>query len=479
MSDPILFLLHFLGGSARTWTEVAERLAPRRCVAIDLPGFGDAAGLGGRTVAEMADHVAAAVRAEMAGAGAPGRWALAGHSMGGKVAAVLARRAEDGEAGLEGLAAVVLVAASPAGPEPMAAAKREEMLGWFRGDAGQSAAEAEGFVRDNVGAALPAASGGRTVDDVVRADPAAWRAWLEQGAREDWAARVGVLRTPALVLAGGEDAALGTDAQRVLVAPAFARARLATLAGAGHLLPVERPEEVAGLIAAFLDEAAQGDGEAVAGVAGGPGPAWRALLGADRVSERTRAALLERARPDDPAAAPRAMSEAQRATLRLVVDRMVPQPAGVRIDLAARVDAVLAAGVGDGWRLAGAPPDAVLCRAGLDTLEAAARQGGAPGVAGLADAAQDALLGRAAAGTLDAGAGEGMLDAERMQLWFEEVRSTAVRAYVAHPATLARMGYSGIGYGGDGARLEGFVRLGIGAREDWEPVADGHEGVRS
>ena len=471
MSDPTLFLLHFLGGSARTWTEVAERLAPRRCVAIDLPGFGDAAGLGGRTVKEMADHVAAAVRAE-----APGRWALAGHSMGGKVAAVLARRAEDGEAGLEGLAAVVLVAASPAGPEPMAAAKREEMLGWFRGDAGQSAAEAEGFVRDNVGAALPAAVGGRTVDDVVRADPAAWRAWLEHGSREDWAARVGVLRTPALVLAGGEDAALGTDAQRVLVAPAFAQARLATLAGAGHLLPVERPDEVAGLIAAFLVEAAQEDGEAVAG---GRGAAWRALLGADRVGARLRAVLLERARPDDPAAAPRAMSEAQRATLRLAVDRMVPQPAGVRIDLAARVDAVLAAGVGDGWRLAGAPPDAVLCRAGLDTLEAAARHGGAPGVAGLADAAQDALLGRAAAGTLDAGAGEGMLDAARMQLWFEEVRSMAVRAYIAHPATLARMGYSGIGYGGDGARLEGFVRLGIGAREDWEPVADGHAGARS
>ncbi len=474
-TETTLFLLHFLGGSARSWTEMAERLAPRRCVALDLPGFGDAAGLGGRTVAEMADHVAAAVRAE-----APRRWALVGHSMGGKVAAVLARRAEDGEAGLEGLAAAVLLAASPAGPEPMEAAKREEMLGWFRGDAGQGAAEAEGFVRDNVGAPLPAAAGARTVADVVRAKPDAWRAWLERGSREDWAARVGVLRTPALVLAGGEDAGLGEDAQRVLVAPAFASARLATLAGAGHLLPLERPEEVAALVAAFLDEVA---GEApgsnvaagtVAGVAGGPGAAWRALLGADRVSARTRTVLLERARPDDPATPARAMSEAQRATLRLALDRMVPQPAGVRIDLAARVDAVLASGTGDGWRLAGAPSDAVLCRAGLDTLEAAARRGGAAGFAGLADAAQDALLGQAVAGTLDAdgAGGDGVpLDAERMRLWFEEVRSMAVRAYMAHPATLARMGYSGIGYGGDGARLEGFVRLGIGAREDWEPEA--------
>ena len=39
-----MFLLHFLGGSAREWSEVTALLAERfRCVAIDLPGFGDAA----------------------------------------------------------------------------------------------------------------------------------------------------------------------------------------------------------------------------------------------------------------------------------------------------------------------------------------------------------------------------------------------------------------------------------------------------
>ncbi len=481
-ADETVFLLHFLGGSARAWGGVAERLAPRR-------------------------------------------WALVGHSMGGKVAAVLARRAEDGEAGLAGLAAVVLLAASPAGPEPMDARQRAEMLGWFRGGAARGRAEAAGFVARNVASPLSAAVRARTEEDVVRADAAAWRGWLEAGSREDWAARVGVLRTPALVVAGAQDAALGEDAQRVLVAPAFAIARLATLARTGHLLPVERPAEVAALVAGFLDEVrgrderaagsraaetrgAGGDGAGGNGAGGAEaggdragdggagdgvavGAAWRALLGSDRVSARTRAALLGRTRREAGGAA---MSAARFATLRLVVDRMVPQAGGARIDLAARVDAVLASGVGDGWRMAGMPPDAEACAAGLDTLEAVARRttGGA-GFAGLADAAQDAMLGRVAAGTLDAGgdvggvadkrngaadvggaggSGAGPLDATRMRLWFEEVRSMAVRAYVAHPATLARMGYSGIGYGGDAARLEGFVRLGIGAREDWEPVAE-------
>ena len=57
-----------------------------------------------------------------------------------------------------------------------------------------------------------------------------------------------------------------------------------------------------------------------------------------------------------------------------------------------------------------------------------------------------------------------------MKLWFEDVRFAAVRLYVAHPATLARIGYSGIAYGGDGPRKSGFVDFGIGRREPWEPL---------
>ncbi len=58
-----------------------------------------------------------------------------------------------------------------------------------------------------------------------------------------------------------------------------------------------------------------------------------------------------------------------------------------------------------------------------------------------------------------------------MRLWFADLRSDAVRLYVAHPATLARMGYGGIAYGGDEARKPGFVRIGAGEREAWEPLA--------
>lgn len=89
IDEPVLFCLHFLGGSAREWRPLAERLGPHaRCVAVDLPGFGDTADHPGGDVAAMVDHVAARIAAE----GPSGPWLVAGNSMGAKVALALARR---------------------------------------------------------------------------------------------------------------------------------------------------------------------------------------------------------------------------------------------------------------------------------------------------------------------------------------------------------------------------------------------------
>jgi hypothetical protein len=63
------------------------------------------------------------------------------------------------------------------------------------------------------------------------------------------------------------------------------------------------------------------------------------------------------------------------------------------------------------------------------------------------------------------------LDAAQMRLWFEDARADAVKLYVAHPDTLARLGYSGIANGGDGMPKSGFARIGVGEREAWEPSA--------
>ena len=69
-------------------------------------------------------------------------------------------------------------------------------------------------------------------------------------------------------------------------------------------------------------------------------------------------------------------------------------------------------------------------------------------------------------------AGHGLLDAAQMKHWFEDLRAELVRRHVAYPATLAAMGYSGIGIGGDTAP-QGFAMVGTDEREPWEPLPAG------
>jgi len=196
--------------------------------------------------------------------------------------------------------------------------------------------------------------------------------------------------------------------------------------------------------------------------------AYRALIESRRVSTGTRTVLLARATADDPAYRPVAMTQPQLDVLRAVMRRVVPQPEGQHIDLAARLDAQLAEGQGDGWRFAALPPDRLAYASALSLLDDRARTEHGSGFAELPDDLQDGLLERAAAGALDGGA-PGALDANQMRLWFEDLRADAVKLYVSHPATLAALGYSGIGYGGDGEDKPGFRLIGLDERETWEP----------
>lgn len=198
-------------------------------------------------------------------------------------------------------------------------------------------------------------------------------------------------------------------------------------------------------------------------------PAYQALIDSPRVSAGTRQVLRARAVADDPAYDPVAMTPAQFTVLRAMTRRILPQPEGGSIDLAARLDAQLAQGEGDGWRLAILPDDRTSYVRGLSVLDDRARSEHGRGFADLADELQDELLARAAAGALP-GPTPALLDGAQMQGWFADVCADAVRLYVAHPATLARLGYGGIAYGGDGAGKPGFSLVGLGEREAWEPV---------
>lgn len=234
--------LHALGSSRLAFDALAAELGPEfELLALDLPGFGDAPVELGTSVRAMADHVVQRLSA------VDDDWILLGHSMGGKIASVVAARALAGE--LPSPSGVLLLAGSPPVPEPMAEERRELMLSWVR-DGPLDAAAASEFVAANVGGPLELAAAERAVTDLLRSSPLAWRNWLEFGSREDWSERVGVLDLPAVLVAGGADGDLGENAQRELNGVAYPRATFVTLPGAGHLLPLERPREVASVVRA-------------------------------------------------------------------------------------------------------------------------------------------------------------------------------------------------------------------------------------
>lgn len=440
-SRPTAFALHALGSSARAFDGLAEAVADVLDVhAIDLPGFGDAAAMTGTSIPETVRHVERAIRRTGAT-----RWILIGHSMGGKIASAVAARALAGESELFGLAGVVLLAASPPSPEPMEEERRRDMLSWAS-DGRLDAEAARTFVDANVGAPLHPDADALAIADVQRTSAAAWTAWLEEGSRVDLTDAVGTLDLPALILAGGEDGDLGEEAQRRLNGAVYPRASVEVLDGAGHLLPLERPLVVAEAVRAFWESAA-GIGPAVpAEVA--------AVIASPRTSARTRGILAQRAVADDPRAAPEALTDVQLATLRVLADRIVPQD-GAHIDIALRVDAQLAAGGGDGWRNADLPPDREAYGVALDAL-APLRTHSPREV--------DAVITRLAAGEYDE---HDSFTAAQFAAWFEDARVDLVRQWLAHPATMARIGFDGFANGGDDV-FTGFALLGADEREDWE-----------
>ncbi len=231
-----LVLLHLFGGSRREWDAVTARFAAdRRVLALDLPGFGDAAGRGGASVGEMADSVGdAIVHAGL------GRCVLVGHSMSAKVAAVLVATAPDLFEGL------ILVTASPPSPEPMSDEARARLLAF---DGSRAAAEA--YVDGITAKRLPDEAREIAIADARRASPDAWRRWLTEGSCEDHGAAVGVLPLATLLMAGASDEALGQKAQREFVMPHFADARLVVVRG-GHALPLENPDDLSREIERFV-----------------------------------------------------------------------------------------------------------------------------------------------------------------------------------------------------------------------------------
>ena len=79
-----------------------------------------------------------------------------------------------------------------------------------------------------------------------------WTNWIEIGTREDVSAITKNVAVPVLVIAGELDENMSAKFLRGAVVEPIANARLEEIAGAGHLMPQEKPDEVARLIREFV-----------------------------------------------------------------------------------------------------------------------------------------------------------------------------------------------------------------------------------
>ena len=365
-----------------------------------MPGFGDAAGESSDfSVAAQADAVAARIARQTVE-----RFVLVGASMGGKIAMALAARRPAGLAGL------LLLAPSPPTPEPMTDAGRAALL------AGQQdEASAADVVKGAAASALDAATMRQATGDALRTSPAAWRAWVEGGSREDIGGDVTNIDVPTRLLVGGGDAHLGEAAQRRETLPRIGGATLAVVPDVGHLLPLEAPRAVAAAVRALA----------------ATGAIW-SLMQSSRTTIPTRTVMVNRLRR--PAVSePSFFGEREFATLRAVCARLVPPPEGVSIDVAGAIDGRLAKGDCDGWRYDALPGDGDAYRLGLKLLDELCG-----GAFAAADAdAQDAALLQVQQSRQPLG------DLARPDRFFEDLLAEAAEVHFSNPAVQAEMNYVG------------------------------------
>jgi pimeloyl-ACP methyl ester carboxylesterase len=233
---PALLFLHGAGGNELSLARLFDRLPGRARLAPSYPGRCGSAGAPLESVCALADWAAALLEAS----GEPSAIVI-GHSLGGGVALELALRHPTKVSGLVLLSTGARLRVSPS----ILSMMREATL---KGDAVHTSSFA--YRRDTDSELVAEAT-----RDTKHTPPPA--------AACDWAAAdgfdrlndLGAITARALVIAGAEDELTPPKYARYL-ATRLPRAELLVLERAGHMLPIERSDEVGRAIASFLDRVA-------------------------------------------------------------------------------------------------------------------------------------------------------------------------------------------------------------------------------
>lgn len=240
-------LVHGFPLDRRMWEAQALALAEarRRVVAPDLRGFGQSLSDSAFTLESLADDLHA-----LLGATAALPCVLAGLSMGGYVALAYARKYP---ADLRGL---VLVDTKAQADTPDGKAGRQKMIDLVRQAGAKAVADQmmpkmlaqESAARPQLRQSLRAmmeACPPKTIEHALAA----------MRDRPDRSAELSSIKVPTLVIVGDADAITPPDVAEAM-ANKVPGARLVTIRGAGHMSPMEQPEQVTAALRSFLQSLA-------------------------------------------------------------------------------------------------------------------------------------------------------------------------------------------------------------------------------
>jgi predicted SnoaL-like aldol condensation-catalyzing enzyme/surfactin synthase thioesterase subunit len=177
----------------------------------------------------MADDVEAIIRSLEIG-----KFVLVGHSMGGKVAQIVAKRQP---AGLERL---ILVGPAPPTPMEVPPEQRDAMLASY--------GSREGVLQALTilsGSVLPDPLREQVIEDTLSGQLAAKRAWTQSNMLADVSPGLEAVRTPVTVVVGDRDRVEEEGKLRAIFMRYFPQAQFRVLPGIGHLSPLESPESLA------------------------------------------------------------------------------------------------------------------------------------------------------------------------------------------------------------------------------------------
>ncbi len=233
VDGPVLLLIHGAGGSHLDWPVGLRRLADTAVLTLDLPGHGRSPGSGRDTISAYADVVDSFINIRKLE-----KVVLAGHSMGGAIALVLALRQPSWLAGLVLLATGARL--------PVSDAILQQAISDFEA--------ATAFVAKY--------SWARHVPDAVRevglerlrqTAPAVLHGDFVACNTFDARERLAEIEVPTLVIGAAEDKMTPPKFSEFLAAH-IPGAKLLILENTGHMLTLEREGEVETAVQTFMEE---------------------------------------------------------------------------------------------------------------------------------------------------------------------------------------------------------------------------------